>query len=135
MSKKRWTNTHKNPQAEEDLKRLESETEVLETPAEDEAEVKEEKVEEKEEPAEVVEEKPKEKKAPKPVKAVVEGDFKNLNVRSTPEVGNNIITELPKGTVVELLEKFDEWSFIRFAAPNGLNGEAYVMTKFLKIKK
>ena len=130
MSKKSWKNNK--------YEGLETETFGVKTetvePPKDELTVEPEVVEEKEEEA------PAEKETEEPivktvVKAVVDGDFKNLNVRTTPEIGNNIIAELPKGTEVEVIENFGEWSYIRFKTKIGLNGEAYVMAKFLKIKE
>ena len=130
MSKKSWKNNK--------YEGLETETFGVKTetvePPKDELTVEPEVVEEKEEEA------PAEKETEEPivktvVKAVVDGDFKNLNVRTTPEIGNNIIAELPKGTEVEVIENFGEWSYIRFKTKTGLNGEAYVMAKFLKIKE
>jgi hypothetical protein len=129
MSKKSWKNNK--------YEGLETETFGVKTetvePPKDEPTVEPEVVEEKEEEAPA--EKEVEKSTAKTVKAVVDGDFKNLNVRTTPEIGNNIIAELPKGSKVEIIENFGEWSYIRFKAATGLNGEAYVMTKFLKIKE
>lgn len=129
MSKKSWKNNK--------YEGLETETFGVKTetvePPKDETTVEPEVVEEKEEEAPA--EKETEEPTAKTVKAVVDGDFKNLNVRTTPEVGNNIIAELPKGTEVEVIENFGEWSYIRFRANTGLNGEAYVMAKFLKIKE
>lgn len=129
MSKKSWKNNK--------YEGLETETFGVKTetvePTKDEPTVEPEVVEEKEEEAPA--EKETEEPTAKTVKAVVDGDFKNLNVRTTPEISNNIIAELPKGTEVEVIENFGEWSYIRFRANTGLNGEAYVMAKFLKIKE
>lgn len=129
MSKKSWKNNK--------YEGLETETfgvkteETVDSPKDETTEPEVVKEKEEEAPAEKEIEKP----TTKTVKAVVDGDFKNLNVRTTPEIGNNIIAELPKGSKVEIIENFGEWSYIRFKAATGLNGEAYVMTKFLKIKE
>lgn len=129
MSKKSWKNNK--------YEGLETETfgvkteETVESPKDETTEPEVVKEKEEEAPAEKEIEKP----TAKTVKAVVDGDFKNLNVRTTPEIGNNIIAELPKGSKVEIIENFGEWSYIRFKAATGLNGEAYVMTKFLKIEE
>lgn len=129
MSKKSWKNNK--------YEGLETETfgvkteETVDSPKDETTEPEVVKEKEEEAPAEKEIEKP----TTKTVKAVVDGDFKNLNVRTTPEISNNIIAELPKGTEVEVIENFGEWSYIRFKAATGLNGEAYVMTKFLKIKE
>ena len=128
MSKKSWKNNK--------YEGLETETfgvkteETVESPKDETTEPEVVK-EEEEAPAEKEIEKP----TTKTVKAVVDGDFKNLNVRTTPEIGNNIIAELPKGSKVEIIENFGDWSYVRFKAATGLNGEAYVMTKFLKIEE
>lgn len=129
MSKKSWKNNK--------YEGLETETfgvkteETVDSPKDETTEPEVVKEKEEEAPAEKEIEKP----TTKTVKAVVDGDFKNLNVRTTPEIGNNIIAELPKGSKVEIIENFGEWSYIRFKAVTGLNGEAYVMTKFLKIEE
>lgn len=129
MSKKSWKNNK--------YEGLETETfgvkteETVKSPKDESTEPEVVKEKEEEAPAEKEIEKP----TAKTVKAVVDGDFKNLNVRTTPEIGNNIIAELPKGSKVEIIENFGDWSYVRFKAATGLNGEAYVMTKFLKIEE
>ena len=50
-----------------------------------------------------------------------------LNVRKTPEVGNNVITIYSKGDKVNVIEKGLEWCKIKDTF-----GEAYVMTKFIE---
>lgn len=122
MSKKSWKN---NKYEGLETETFGVKTETVESPKDEATEP--EVVKEKEEEAE--------KPTAKTVKAVVDGDFKNLNVRTTPEIGNNIIAELPKGSKVEIIENFGDWSYVRFKAATGLNGEAYVMTKFLKIEE
>ncbi len=131
MSKKSWKN---NKYEGLETETFGVKTETVEPPKDEptaEPEVEKEKEKEEEAPAEKETEEP----VAKTTKAVVDGDFKNLNVRTTPEIGNNIIAELPKGTEVEVIENFGEWSYIRFRAKTGLSGEAYVMAKFLKIKE
>lgn len=127
MSKKSWKN---NKYEGLETETFGVKTETVESPK-DEPTTEPEVEKEEEAPAEKEVEEP----TTKTTKAVVDGDFKNLNVRTTPEIGNNIIAELPKGTEVEVIENFGEWSYIRFRANTGLNGEAYVMAKFLKIKE
>ena len=50
-----------------------------------------------------------------------------LNVRKTPEVGDNVITIYSKGHKVNVIEKDNEWCKIKDTF-----GEAYVMTKFIE---
>ena len=50
-----------------------------------------------------------------------------LNVRKTPEVGDNVITIYSKGDKVNVIEKGREWCKIKDTF-----GEAYVMTKFIE---
>lgn len=130
MSKKSWKN---NKYEGLETETFGVKTETVEQPKDEPTTEPEEVVEEKEEEAPA--EKEVEEPTTKTTKAVVDGDFKNLNVRTTPEIGDNIIAELPKGTEVEVIKNFGEWSYIRFETKTGLNGEAYVMAKFLKIKE
>lgn len=50
-----------------------------------------------------------------------------LNVRKTPEVGDNVITIYSKGHKVNVIKKDSEWCKIKDTF-----GEAYVMTKFIE---
>lgn len=45
-----------------------------------------------------------------------------LNIRSTPEISDNVIGELENGSIVTVLNEKDDWSNIT---------EGYVMSKFL----
>lgn len=51
-----------------------------------------------------------------------------LNVRKTPEVGDNVITIYSKGHKVNVIKKDSEWCKIKDTF-----GEAYVMTKFIEL--
>ena len=50
-----------------------------------------------------------------------------LNVRKTPEVGDNVITIYSKGHKVNVIKKDSEWCKIKDTF-----GEAYIMTKFIE---
>lgn len=50
-----------------------------------------------------------------------------LNVRKTPEIGDNVITIYSKGHKVNVIKKDSEWCKIKDTF-----GEAYVMTKFIE---
>lgn len=55
----------------------------------------------------------------------------NLNVRSGPSINHQIIGKLPNGSVVSVLEEYDEWALV--SHPNGANGEAYVSKPYLRL--
>lgn len=55
----------------------------------------------------------------------------NLNVRSGPSLDHEIIGKLPNGSVVTVLETYDEWALI--AHENGANKTAYVSKPYLRL--
>ena len=71
------------------------------------------------------------KEAPKEEFGVVDGVDSMLNVRSKPEVADNIVAQLPKGTKVKITEKSNkDWFRIVVTDPKT---EGYVMKKYIKI--
>lgn len=71
------------------------------------------------------------KEAPKEEFGVVDGVDSMLNVRSKPEVADNIVTQLPKGTKVKITEKSNkDWFKIIVTDPVS---EGFVMKKYIKI--
>ena len=87
-------------------------------------------VEVKEEEKKVVEEKTVEE-APKEEFGVVDGVTSMLNVRSKPEVGDNIVAQLYKGTKVKITERPNkDWFRIEVTDPKT---EGYVMKKYITI--
>lgn len=58
-----------------------------------------------------------------------------LNVRSAPEVGDNIIGKLKKNTIVEIITKggtSNDWYFVKGEMATGISVSGYVMSKFIK---
>ncbi|HSK67869.1 MAG TPA: peptidoglycan-binding protein, partial [Candidatus Limnocylindria bacterium] len=62
-----------------------------------------------------------------PSATVRTGNSAALNVRERADSGSRLIVRIYNGTVVEVLERGDEWTRIRFQ-----NQEGYVMTRYLR---
>ena len=71
------------------------------------------------------------KETPKEEFGVVDGVTNMLNVRSKPEVGDNIVTQIKNGTEVKITERPNkDWFKIIVTDPKT---EGYVMKKYIKI--
>ena len=58
-----------------------------------------------------------------------------LNVRTAPEVGDNVIGKLKKNTPVEIITKggaSNDWYFVKGEMATGISVSGYVMSKFIK---
>lgn len=58
-----------------------------------------------------------------------------LNVRTAPEVGDNIIGKLKKNTIVEIITKggtSNDWYFVKGEMATGVSVSGYVMSKYIK---
>lgn len=57
-----------------------------------------------------------------------------LNVRTAPEVGDNIIGKLKKNTIVEIITKggtSNDWYFVKGEMITGVSVSGYVMSKYI----
>jgi len=58
--------------------------------------------------------------------AIVNSDASTLNLREGPSTSNDIIAEIPKGTVITVTNYGDTWCLVKWGSLSG-----YVMTKYL----
>lgn len=61
--------------------------------------------------------------------AIVNTQEGSLNLRSKATLGSNVLTTIPKGTIVNVVAVGDNWSAVRYAGYDG-----YVMTQYLLMK-